>query len=89
MFLAERCGRRVQRFSSAGRHLETFGQGSLTAPTLLAVDPAGTVFVSDHHRVVRFARRGAVAAPAPVARGTGHNALDLYCRNVAQVDGGN
>lgn len=89
VFVAERCGRRVQRFSSGGQHRETFGQGALVAPTFLAVDRSGTVFVSDHHRVVRFAQRGRLRGPAgPIADAASHNAVDVYCRNVPQVDGG-
>lgn len=89
VFVAERCGRRVQRFGPDGRHLETFGQGALAAPTFLAVDRAGMVFVSDHHRVVRFApTSGLRAAGRAVARVAGHNGVDIACRRVAETDGG-
>lgn len=89
VFVAERCNRRVQRFSSGGQPLEVFGQGALVTPSFLAVDRGGNVFVSDHHRVVRFARRGGLrpAATSP-AQAASHNAVDVYCRNVPAVDGG-
>lgn len=89
VFVAERCGKRVQRFSPSGQPLEIFGKGTLSAPTFLAVDRDGDVFVSDYHRVVRFARRGALRRTTPPpAEAASHHAADVWCRRIESVDGG-
>ncbi|PKM99392.1 MAG: hypothetical protein CVU78_06460, partial [Elusimicrobia bacterium HGW-Elusimicrobia-2] len=47
---------RVQKFSSGGEHLLTFGKGILNEPTGIAVDNAGMVYIADRNndRVVKI-----------------------------------
>ncbi|MFH2084841.1 MAG: fibronectin type III domain-containing protein [Candidatus Omnitrophota bacterium] len=40
---------RVQKFSSGGEHLLTFGKGILNEPTGIAVDKAGMVYIADRN----------------------------------------
>lgn len=82
VFVADRCNRRVQRFTAGGAFLESFGARELETPTFLAVDRRGDVFVSDHHRVVRFSP-GARA----LARPSSHDRVDIQCRGVRELVG--
>ncbi len=82
VFVADRCNRRVQRFTADGRYIESLGRGTLEAPTFLAVDPAGDVYVSDHHRVVRFGQGRALRT---VAGKSTHDGVDIQCRHVAEL----
>jgi tripartite motif-containing protein 71 len=45
----------VQRFTATGRYVESFGESHLQSPTYIAAGSNGNVYVSDLHRVVRFA----------------------------------
>ena len=80
VFVADRCNRRIQRFTADGRYIESLGRGALATPTFLTVDRTGDVFVADHHRVVRFGQGGGLA----VRRAT-HNGVDIQCRHVAET----
>src|SRR5207248_6437133 len=92
VYVADRCNHRVQRFTSDGRFLDVLGAGSLEAPNFLTLDGAGNVYVSDYHRVVKFAPAGAppVAgipsvrgrAASPTASAAHHNRLDVICRHL-------
>jgi sugar lactone lactonase YvrE len=55
IYVSDYCNRRVVKIAPNGQIVGEFGQGTLIAPTFLAVASNGTVFVSDYHRVVRFA----------------------------------
>jgi tripartite motif-containing protein 71 len=85
VFVADRCNRRVQRFGADGAFIESFGRGALRTPTFLAVDRRGDVFVSDHHRVVRFSAAASSAAQPP--RAAHHDGVDIQCRHVAEQGG--
>jgi len=88
VFVADRCNKRVQRFSRTGRFIESFGERVLQAPTFLALDRAGDVYVSDYHRVVKFAPSGrAPSRPRSSGRAAHHNGLDIWCRHVAELNG--
>jgi len=82
VFVADRCNHRVQRFTADGAYLESFGRGALGSPTFLALDRGGNVYVSDYHRVVKFAPGGASGA-----RAAHHNGIDIACRHVAELNG--
>jgi DNA-binding beta-propeller fold protein YncE len=84
LFVADRCNRRIQRFTADGQFLESFGRGALRTPTFLALDGAGNVYVSDHHRVVKFSP---VASGSAVARPAHHDGVDIQCRHVAERNG--
>jgi tripartite motif-containing protein 71 len=88
VFVADRCNERIEHFTAAGQYLESFGNGVLDAPTFLDVNAAGDVYVSDHHRVVRFApgASASAAASAP-ARAAQHDSDDIWCRHVAELEG--
>ena len=89
VYVAERCGYRVQRFEANGDFIETFGQTRLAAPTFLAVDNSSNVYVSDYHRVVKFAPTSALARQSsPPASAAFHNGIDIGCRHVPLIDGG-
>lgn len=45
----------VQRFTTTGQYVESFGERNLQSPTYIAAGPNGDVYVSDLRRVVRFA----------------------------------
>jgi len=80
VFVADRCNRRVQRFTPDGRYLESIGRGALVTPTFVDVDASGDLFVADHHRVLRFGQGRGLAA-----RGASHNGVDIQCRHVAEL----
>jgi DNA-binding beta-propeller fold protein YncE len=82
VFVADRCNRRVQRFSAEGQFIESFGHGSLDTPTFLTVDRGGDVFVSDHHRVVRFSPAAGASAGS---RAASHDGVDIQCRHVREM----
>lgn len=86
VFVADRCNRRVQRFTAGGTWIETFGARQLRTPSFLAVDPQGAVYVSDHHRVVKFAPGAGSRARTP-ARAANHDDVDIWCRRVAELNG--
>ncbi|MDQ4040368.1 MAG: 6-bladed beta-propeller [Actinomycetota bacterium] len=79
VFVADRCNRRIQRFTADGRYLESFGRGVLDTPTFLAVDRTGDVYVSDHHRVVRFGQGAGLTA-----RRATHDGVNIQCRHVGR-----
>lgn len=60
IYVADTLNNRVQKLTSAGRHVAsetTFGSSSestLTSPTAVAVEPAGTVLVSTRGTVIRY-----------------------------------
>jgi len=81
VFVADRCNRRVQRFTPDGHYIESLGRGVLETPTFLTVDGTGDVFVSDHHRVLRLGQgRGLRTAAA-----ANHDGVDIQCRHVAEL----
>jgi tripartite motif-containing protein 71 len=82
LFVADRCNRRVQRFTAEGQYIESFGRGVLRAPTFLALDRAGRVYVSDHHRVVKFAPAAGASTEAVAAH---HDSVDIQCRHVREL----
>jgi DNA-binding beta-propeller fold protein YncE len=77
VFVADRCNRAVLHFTAEGRYLESIGRGTLDTPTFVAVDRTGDLFVSDHHRVVRFGQGRAIAA-----RPASHNRINIQCSGV-------
>ncbi|HVE67350.1 MAG TPA: NHL repeat-containing protein [Solirubrobacteraceae bacterium] len=82
VFVADRCNRRIQRFTPEGRHLESFGTLALETPTFLDVDDSGDVFVADHHRMLRFGKGRPLAA---AARKATHDGVDIQCRRVVEM----
>jgi DNA-binding beta-propeller fold protein YncE len=86
VYVTDRCNKRVEVFTASGRFVETFGKGALQAPTFLALDRAGNVYVSDYHRVVKFSAAGAAVAATAPAQAAHHNGLDIICRHVAETN---
>ncbi|MDX6698428.1 MAG: hypothetical protein QOE65_1825 [Solirubrobacteraceae bacterium] len=82
VFVADRCNRRIEHFSADGRFIDSFGRGILRTPTFLAVDGSGDVFVSDHHRVVRFGQGRGIRTAAVKAH---HDGVNIQCRHVAEM----
>lgn len=80
VFVADRCNRRIQRFTADGRWVESFGRGTLETPTFLDVDRSGDVYVADHHRVLRFGTGAGLSARAAT-----HDGVNIQCRHVAQM----
>jgi DNA-binding beta-propeller fold protein YncE len=87
VYVADRCNRRVQRFDASGRYLEEFGAGVLDTPTFVAVDGARNVYVSDHHRVLRFSQVTTATRGAAPVRAAHHDRVDILCRDVAEYEG--
>lgn len=95
VLVGDRCNKRVDAFTTAGAFVGTIGVGRLKTPTFLATDPAGNLFVSDYHRVVKFAPHAAALRPssalragpsgAPTASAAHHldrgRGLDILCRD--------
>jgi hypothetical protein len=91
LFVTDRCNWRVERFTATGRFIESFGHENLASPTFLTQDRAGNIYVSDFHRVVKFAPGASAArraASSPTrARTAHHNDIDIQCRHVAEMNG--
>jgi DNA-binding beta-propeller fold protein YncE len=83
VFVADRCNERIEHFTAGGQYLESFGTGVLDTPTFLTVSPAGEVYVSDHHRVVKFAPGVSASTASAPARAAEHDSVDIWCRDVA------
>jgi tripartite motif-containing protein 71 len=92
VFVSDRCNWRIERFTATGQFIESFGHEDLASPTFLAQDRAGTLYVSDFHRVVKFApgassARRAATTSSTRARAAHHNDIDIQCRHVAEMNG--
>ena len=92
VFVGDRCNWRVDHFTATGRFIESFGHENLASPTFLTQDREGNIYVSDFHRVVKFApgassARRATATTSPRARAAHHNDIDIQCRHVAEMNG--
>jgi DNA-binding beta-propeller fold protein YncE len=88
LFVADRCNERIEHFTAGGQYLESFGTGILDTPTFLTVGPAGEVYVSDHHRVVKFAPGASGSTASAPARAAQHDSVDIWCRHVAEMQDG-
>jgi tripartite motif-containing protein 71 len=82
VFVADRCRRRIVHFQATGRFIESFGRRSLRAPSFLAVDPTGTIYVSDRRRVVVFAPRQRLEVPGPEPATAEQAAFDVACTGI-------
>ncbi len=83
VFVADRCNKRILQFSPNGEFVESFGANILDAPTFMAINSDGVLYVSDLHRVVAFApsnSRGLRVPPRRPVRAAG--GYDVACNAI-------
>jgi hypothetical protein len=70
LYLLDRTRRAVYKYRQDFTRKGVIGEGDLTAPTALAVDPAGGILVLDGSRVLVFRARPAEVSPPDSTRAT-------------------